>query len=131
HCIGCYSCWVKTPGLCVHHDDMPAILCAYVHADVVVLASPLKMGNVSSRLKAVQERIIPTMLPYLCIKDDRLQHVPRYNAGPAIALLLGENENEEDVAAMKNVFFASKSRRLFVKTMNEDVCEVAHAINGI
>ena len=22
NCIGCYTCWTKTPGVCVHKDDM-------------------------------------------------------------------------------------------------------------
>jgi multimeric flavodoxin WrbA len=22
NCIGCYTCWTKTPGICTHNDDM-------------------------------------------------------------------------------------------------------------
>lgn len=25
-CTGCYTCWRATPGVCVHHDDMPEVL---------------------------------------------------------------------------------------------------------
>jgi len=131
-CIGCFSCWIKTPGICVHNDDMPTILAGYVTADVAVFASPLVMGNISYQLKAVQERLLPMALPYLYIKDDRMQHPPRYDKTPAVALLLGENENAQEVAVVEKIFTASKSRNnLFVKTMNADISEVARAIGGI
>jgi multimeric flavodoxin WrbA len=26
YCSGCYSCWTKTPGVCIHKDDMRAII---------------------------------------------------------------------------------------------------------
>ena len=29
-CIGCYACWLKTPGICIHKDDMPDIIRQYV-----------------------------------------------------------------------------------------------------
>ncbi len=25
-CNGCFTCWLKTPGVCIHKDDMAAIL---------------------------------------------------------------------------------------------------------
>lgn len=131
YCVGCYSCWLKTPGVCIHRDDIPELLRSYLASDIVVFASPLIMGFVSARVKAVQERILPVSLPYLCMKDDRMQHVPRYDKTPAVGLLLGRADPVQR-ALTENIFRNSKTRRVvFTLTMDSTVNEVAHAINGI
>jgi len=42
NCAGCFSCWTKTPGTCIHKDDMTQELFPrWLESDLVVLASPL------------------------------------------------------------------------------------------
>jgi multimeric flavodoxin WrbA len=65
YCIGCYSCWTKTPGKCVHQDDMSKELYSkYINADLVVLASPLYHGTLNANMKAFLERMLPSSLPF-------------------------------------------------------------------
>jgi multimeric flavodoxin WrbA len=42
-CTGCYTCWVRTPGVCVHQDKdrMVAVLESFNTADLVVFGTPL------------------------------------------------------------------------------------------
>ena len=41
HCIGCFTCWTKTPGVCLHQDDMTKELFPkWLAADLVVYATP-------------------------------------------------------------------------------------------
>ena len=42
NCAGCFSCWTKTPGTCIHKDDMTQELFPkWLESDLVILASPL------------------------------------------------------------------------------------------
>jgi multimeric flavodoxin WrbA len=45
HCLGCFNCWVKTPGTCSIHDDEAEVTRRYIASDLVILASPLIMGS--------------------------------------------------------------------------------------
>jgi hypothetical protein len=64
HCLGCYSCWVQTPGRCVQKDDMSEVLFdRYLNADLVVLASPIYHATMNARMKLFVERTLPMMDP--------------------------------------------------------------------
>ena len=39
-CLGCFSCWSKTPGKCCIHDDMQGVIDKILWADVVVWSFP-------------------------------------------------------------------------------------------
>lgn len=39
-CLGCFSCWNKTPGECCIHDDMQGVIDKILWADVVVWSFP-------------------------------------------------------------------------------------------
>jgi multimeric flavodoxin WrbA len=64
HCLGCYSCWLQTPGRCVQKDDMSEVLFDhYLNADLVVLASPVYHATMNARMKLFVERTLPMMDP--------------------------------------------------------------------
>ena len=64
YCKGCHSCWTETPGQCVIHDDMAEVLTRVAGADVIVLASPLYLNNVSGTLKVFMDRLTVTGNPH-------------------------------------------------------------------
>jgi multimeric flavodoxin WrbA len=58
HCIGCFDCWLKTPGVCVYGEPRAGqILRAYVQSDTVVLFTPIAFGGYSSQLKLVDSSV--------------------------------------------------------------------------
>lgn len=78
-CIGCFGCWLKTPGTCVLRDrcqQMPRLL---RESDTVVVVSPLVYGGYSRSVKAVFDRSIGYLLPYFRMVDGRMHHAMRYD----------------------------------------------------
>ncbi|MGB9885611.1 MAG: NAD(P)H-dependent oxidoreductase [Moorellales bacterium] len=77
-CRGCFTCWTKTPGVCVHRDDMAAILPRLHEADALVYATPLYVFTVSGLMKHFLDRHLPLVDPHLAWREGHLTHPPRY-----------------------------------------------------
>jgi len=105
-CVGCWDCWVKTPGKCTIKDEMQLIHKAVINADHVIFLSPLKMGFISTEMKKVQERLIPLLLPNIDIVEDECHHKKRYDHYPKLSLLLLReiSTTEEDIKINQDIF---------------------------
>ncbi len=75
-CLGCFTCWVKTPGQCVHKDDMADLLTKHQTVDVLILATPVFVDGMTSTLKAVLDRSIPLVQPFFEVRDEHCRHPP-------------------------------------------------------
>jgi hypothetical protein len=136
-CIGCFNCFTKTPGICIHADDMIAVYKTIVRSDLMVFASPLSMGFVSSTIKRATDRIIPLVLPYLQISQGECRHPLRYARSPLLGLLVGpeEDTDDEDAAIVADMHkrLASNfhSELKFTRLTKDPVAEVAYEINNL
>ena len=77
-CVGCYTCWTKTPGICVFKDDMPGLLEKVRDCDILVYATPLYNYSMTSYLKIFKERNLPLLEPYLVKEGQVYRHPHRY-----------------------------------------------------
>lgn len=82
-CTGCWSCWLKTPGRCIH-KDLDEFYKEYLDADKVIIFSKVTQGFVSGNLKSLFDRMIPLFLPYITYKTGESMHVPRYEKYPEV-----------------------------------------------
>jgi len=86
-CVGCYTCWAKTPGVCVFKDDMPELLEKVKGCDILVYATPLYNFNVTALVKAFQERLLPLLDPHLIKTGEAYRHPQRYAVNRKMVLI--------------------------------------------
>ncbi len=87
NCIGCFTCWTKTPGVCVQKDDMTSELFPkLLEADIAVYATPLYHYTVNAAMKAFIERTLPVVEPYLVRQGETTTHPLRQTPPKAVVL---------------------------------------------
>lgn len=77
-CLGCFSCWSKTPGKCVIKDDMEGLLQKLITCDIIIWSFPLYYFSLPSTLKMMIDRQLPTCLPFMT-NDSNGGHPSRYD----------------------------------------------------
>ena len=119
YCLGCYSCWTKTPGVCRHKDDMSNILLPkFLESDIVVYATPLFHRTFTAPLKAFIERTLPVALPYLESGDERTNHPIRVKVPNFVILSVAgfpELEEFQLLSDLAQYNFNTKHSRLLAE----------------
>jgi hypothetical protein len=136
YCTGCWSCWVKTPGLCIFEDDSRQVCQAVIQSDFVLFASPVLMGYLSAVLKKFMDKLIPLIHPYITVDQGEAHHRARYAPCqyPLGGLLLEKSPGSDDedieiiTAIHERTMLNLKSSNKFTLLTDKPVQEVAHAI---
>lgn len=77
-CIGCFGCWVKTPGQCVIKDDYQRMGEFLAQTEELILVSRCSFGGFSSFVKNVLDRSISYILPFFEMRNGEMRHKSRY-----------------------------------------------------
>ncbi len=86
-CLGCFNCWLKTPGICVIDDAGRDVTKAYVQSDVTFFLTHVTFGGYSSELKKAVDRLIPCISPYFIKIHGETHHRPRYEKYPKLVVI--------------------------------------------
>lgn len=94
-CLGCFGCWIRTPGECIVDDDAHRVARQVMGRDLLILLSPIRFGGWSVELKKALDRMIPLISPQFMKIDGEVHHRPRYRRYPALAAV-GVLETADD-----------------------------------
>ncbi len=78
HCVGCFGCWIKTPGVCVIHDGCELTGRDLSKCSELILVSRCVYGCTSPFVKNVLDRAISYIHPYFAVRGGEMHHRRRY-----------------------------------------------------
>lgn len=100
-CMGCFGCWLRTPGKCVVKDAASELPQRILQSDVLFLLTPVIFGMYSPELKKAMDRYAcPLLLPFFTKINGEVHHAQRYEKRPtivAIGVLPEPDEESENV----------------------------------
>lgn len=123
-CLGCWTCWMRTPGRCAFHD-LDDFYRAYLHADKVIFYIGVSCDFVSGKLKTLFDRMIPHFLPYTNYVTGESMHDTRYEHYPEIEVSYkGVFESREAQILyeeyLNRVFYQFHNHRISIHPENEE-----------
>ena len=136
YCIGCWGCWVKTPGQCVTRDASLEMDRAVINSDFTLWAAPLKMGFPSALLKMAIDKHLPLIHPYTVVDHGESHHLKRYARYPRLGLLLEKDPSTDasDLQIVSAIFSRTalnfKTRLEFSSTTDAPPGELARRISA-
>ena len=74
YCTGCFAC-MRNGGVCIHDDDMKAILEEILESDLLIWSFPLYCYGMPAPLKALLDRTLPLSSMAMQKVGDRYEHV--------------------------------------------------------
>lgn len=85
-CIGCFGCWIKTPGICVIRDDYQNLGQLMSQCDEIIIISKCVYGSYSPFIRNVFDRSISYLLPYFAVRNGEAHHKIRYKNNLALTV---------------------------------------------
>lgn len=104
-CIGCFTCWTRTPGACVQKDDMSNELFAkWMDAELIVYATPVYHWTINALMKTFIERTLPGTEPFFVKDGERWKHPLRHKDHRYVALAVAAFPEDEVFSQVSSYF---------------------------
>jgi multimeric flavodoxin WrbA len=118
-CMGCFGCWIKTPGCCVLQDGYQDLGALYAKCDAMIIISRCVYGTYSPFVVNVMNRSIPYLLPFFVTLNGETHHQRRYKNSMVLSVHFygpateAEQETAKKLVKANSVNFWTKSYEVF------------------
>lgn len=130
HCVGCFGCWIKTPGKCVLKDGYDNLGELLSKSEKLTIISRCFYGCYSPFVKNVLDRSISYLLPFFKIKNNETHHKRRYQNNIQLEVhFYGENITIEERKTAKKLVkanctnFSVKNYKISFSNSLDELCK--------
>ncbi len=126
-CIGCFSCWIKTPMHCILKDGYQD-MSTRVFGEEIIVISRCVYGGYSRFVKNVFDRSIGNGTPFFEIRNGELKHVIREKENGSSnfnVYMYGDKITDLEKEMMNGLYIANKAN------MGPDTTGELHFINDV
>lgn len=96
NCVGCFGCWVKTPGKCVIRDDATQVYPLIARSEKVMYVSHIYYGGYDIPMKRIMERGIPVQKAFIRLHENETHHFQRnVRLKDAVIIAYGDISDKE------------------------------------
>lgn len=74
-CVGCFSCWLKTPGSCIYQDAITDFTRIMKDSETLYILTHNQYGSYSPLVKCAIDRSLSYVQPYFTIRNQEMHHV--------------------------------------------------------
>ena len=108
YCIGCFGCWLKTPGTCIIRDEFQHMGENLSKVEELLIISKSSFGSFSSSVKNVLDRSISYVMPFFEIRKGEMHHAERYHKNLLFSTVIyGEDITESEKEIHQNLVKAN------------------------
>jgi multimeric flavodoxin WrbA len=119
-CTRCGACFYKTPGRCSVRDDMAGLIEKFMASDIVVLATPVYIDNVTSLMKLFIDRLTPVLEPHFeKDKNGEYRRRGRFGKYPKFVVISTCAMPEMSHFQVVQLFFERMARTIHTEVVGE------------
>lgn len=108
NCIGCFGCWIKSPGSCVIKDGYQNMGEILSKANRLIIISQCCFGGYSPSVKNILDRSISYMLPFFRLIDNETHHKQRYKNNLSLSVYFyGKELSQQEMSTAQKLVQAN------------------------
>lgn len=106
-CIGCFGCWIKTPGQCVLSDDYQTLGALLGKTSSLLIICKCTYGTYSPFIRNVLDRSLSYVHPDFTMREGEIHHKLRYSNRVHVTIFFYGNTTMEEQETAKNIVYGN------------------------